>query len=136
MLPLLALLVMGLVDFGRVFAQYIGAANAAREGARYCSLDQFRNATAAQLTARVVSSGTTPNTAELGGRYPAADVTLRAWKASNPTPVAFCPGAAEGEDVYVRVTILFRPITPIVGRFFPQNPLPVGGTAMFVAQPD
>ena len=36
--PLLALITMGILDFGRVFYTYEALANAAREGARYCAL--------------------------------------------------------------------------------------------------
>jgi len=37
--PVLLLITMGLVDFGRVFYVYESLANAAREGARYCALN-------------------------------------------------------------------------------------------------
>lgn len=138
MLPVLALMVMGLVDFARVFHQYIAAANAAREGARYCALNPGASQT--NLWKRVVDSSTTPNTAELGGRFPNPDVTVVTWLASAPaTTYTACPttaqGATEGADVVARVTIAFRPITPLVDRFFPQNPLPVGGSAMMIVPP-
>lgn len=135
LLPVLALMVMGLVDFGRAFHQYIAGANAAREAARYCADSRFRTATDAQLRAIIVTSGTSPNKAELGGRFPDADVVVRTWKTSNVTKVLGCPGAVDFEDVQAQVTIAFRPITPLIERLFPQNPLPVGGTAMMVATP-
>jgi hypothetical protein len=36
--PLLVLIVLGIIDFGRIFYTYEALANAAREGARYCAL--------------------------------------------------------------------------------------------------
>src|SRR6185369_8229021 len=38
LLPILFLLAMGILDFGRVFYAYEAVINASREGARYCGL--------------------------------------------------------------------------------------------------
>jgi Flp pilus assembly protein TadG len=43
LLPLLALLLLLVLDFGRAFSTSIALANAAREGARYCALNQQGN---------------------------------------------------------------------------------------------
>jgi hypothetical protein len=137
-LPFLALLVMGLVDFGRCMAQYVAAINAAREGVRYCAL--YPGANTVALQSRIVSSGTDPDTAELGGRYPAGDVTFRAWltdpvSGNEGARGAFCPSGTAGQEVSVEVRIAFRAITPLIDRLFPVNPLPVGGAARMPVTP-
>ena len=133
LLPLIALLVMGLVDLGRVFYTYEAVTNAAREGARYCaqypypmSAGETVPTAQARLTKRVVSSGDptpTPNTAELGGRIPA---TVEAWVmpagtpvsgvAPTPTPAPYCRPADDSKDVTVRVSSDVKPITPLIGN--------------------
>lgn len=39
-LPILILLLMGIMDFGRLFASYVELQNAARDGARYAALQK------------------------------------------------------------------------------------------------
>lgn len=40
-LPILILLLMGIMDFGRLFAGYVELQNAARDGARYAAVQQI-----------------------------------------------------------------------------------------------
>lgn len=54
MFPLMVLLLVGIVDFGRVFYHHIGLANAVREGAR---VGINSAATDTQITAAVVAAG-------------------------------------------------------------------------------
>jgi Flp pilus assembly protein TadG len=140
LLPVLALLVLGLLDFGRLFYQYISAANAAREGARYCVLQP--GASQADLARRVISSGTSPDTAELAGYFPTAQVHVSTWSVAGTAPQpgpgggsSACPAVSGEQDIVVRVTIDFAPVTPLVEHLLPQNPLPVGGSARMAARP-
>lgn len=44
LLPILLIILLGIIDFGRVFYAYVTITNAAREGARYGSLHVFQDA--------------------------------------------------------------------------------------------
>ena len=91
-LPVFALLVMSVVDFGRAFASYEAVANAAREGARYCAL----KLTTPGLTQRV--------TDELNGTVSGISVSP-----SN------CPtNTAVGDPVTITVSTPFTPVTPLM----------------------
>jgi hypothetical protein len=138
-LPVLALLVMGMVDFGRAFYVYEAITNAAREGARFCSL--YPGASSATsppsgVWKRVVTSGSSPDTAELGGRIVAADVTLEVWvtpagvvpSGSAQDPLSCGPGS-DGKDVTVRVTARFSAITPLISRVWGGGPLSIRSRA-------
>jgi Flp pilus assembly protein TadG len=112
MLPLLCALVLIIVDAGRLFGSYSALANAAREGARYCSLN--KTTTAGALTARVTS--------ELGGATGpfSADVgTLVVRTTDNPDAASWtgtsCVNTA-GNPVGVEVTMRFAFVTPFIGR--------------------
>ncbi len=93
MLPVLALILLGILDLGRVFTTFIALANAAREGARYCALHP----------------GDTPGTrarvaGELDGRV-AADTSATA-----------CAAGAPGDSITVTVAGSFTPLTPYVSK--------------------
>jgi Flp pilus assembly protein TadG len=92
-LPLLALIAMGILDFGRVFYTYEALANAAREGARYCALHPGDTA---GTRARVAG--------ELGGRV-------------TPDPLAtFCPQETNaGFPISVSTSAEVDLITPLMG---------------------
>lgn len=86
-LPVLLLLIMGMVDFGFLFRQYLVLTNAAEEGARVASLPGY---TSADVTARVAAYATnsgvtgTVDTATIpvalpgagGGTWPGSQVTV------------------------------------------------------------
>jgi hypothetical protein len=144
-MPLLALMLFGLVDFGRAFFQYIAVVEAAREGARYATYG-FSN----------LSNAGTPSQDTLQGRIKLADgglnipnnashISIRfydttvspakicahydyptnaiAWNApySAPTPgQQRCP--KEGDAVMVIVESDFVPITPLMGNLM-GNPM-------------
>src|SRR5687768_12102841 len=101
LLPTLALVVMGLLDFGRLFHTYTAATNAAREGARYCSLYPYPQASETvanardRLLRRVVDSRigispppAGPQIAELGALWPQAEVEVQTWVTDSAAPVA------------------------------------------------
>ena len=114
--PVLALLMVGLIDLGRVFYTYVAVTNAAREGARYCVLHP--GATAPQLAARVSGNGIVGSgTGELDGRVVA---TVTAWAApAGATPISTspqCPIPGASDDVTVQVAANFQPITPLLSN--------------------
>lgn len=96
-LPLLALIVMGMIDLGRVFYTYGALANAAREGARFCALN-LGDTTGTR--ARIAG--------DLGGRVTVdlTGVTCPAIPTINP-----------GDMVTTALQATFAPITPLVARF-------------------
>ena len=141
-LPLCLWLMLGVIDFGRVVHLYVGATNAAREGARYCSL--YPADTAANLAARVkddpvgapgaATNPSLPDRSELGGRFPTA--TISAWLEASATasatdPSARCPNAQDGRDVTVEVADNFHPITPFITRIT-GSPIAVRASATMV----
>jgi Flp pilus assembly protein TadG len=97
-IPFLALLVMGAVDFARVFYSYQAIINAAREGARYCALNPGN---AAGTRTRVQG--------ELAGKVPLTAAQIAA---------ITCPSAQPDQELTVRVSATFQPITPLIDRFF------------------
>jgi Flp pilus assembly protein TadG len=90
-LPLLALLLLIVVDFGRVFSVRIALANAAREGARYCALHPGDTA---GTRARVRG--------ELGGQV------------TTDESVTTCPAVTSGQPATVTVQATFAPLTPVI----------------------
>jgi hypothetical protein len=91
-LPVLALILLGIVDFGRVFYTYGALANAAREGARYCALhpadtEGTRTRVRDELEARV---------------SPVLAATV-------------CANPPRGTPVTVAAAAIFDPVTPLVG---------------------
>ncbi len=90
-LPRWGLIVMLIVDFGRVFTSSVALAQAARAGARYCALHP----------------GDTPGTqarvqGELDGRLVA------------DTAATECLPVAPGQPVTVTVRATFVPLTPLI----------------------
>lgn len=102
-LPILVLLVVGMMQFGLLFHEYLLVNHAAREGARVATL----GGSDAEIVAAV-------NTA--------------AASASNTTIV---PSArVRGAQVTITVTKQVALITPLFNALFPQNPVPVSGTSI------
>jgi Flp pilus assembly protein TadG len=89
-LPILLLLVLGLIDFGRAVQAYAAVANGAREGVRAAII--MSNSTGAVVQA--AQAGATPLS------VPAADVRV----------------ARSSSSVTVSVTASFTPVTPLIGR--------------------
>lgn len=102
-LPFLVVLVMGVVDLGRVFYAYEALANAAREGARYCALHP----------------GDQPGTwarvqAEING--------MVALDPNNVTDVT-CIDDDPGKMVTVAVTSTFPLVTPLIRDLIGGDPV-------------
>ena len=128
-LPVMILIAMGIVDFGRVFYTYEALVNAAREGARYCALYPRNYATA-------VAAGTTPPsndpatriTGELAGTVTLASASPIIVNTSSTT----CPASGtDGQPVSVTLAAAFSPITPGLASIFGS---PVGNTITMHAQ--
>lgn len=62
-LPVLMVILLGIIDFGRVFYAYVTITNASREGARYGSLHVFEDAAIEQ---RVIDEAATTVTIDPG----------------------------------------------------------------------
>lgn len=116
-LPILILIFMGIIDFGRAIYAFNSVSNAAREGARVGIVDQTMT----------------------GGAYNAAieaanQATALGLSASNPSQVLVsfpntggnCPTVSVGCPIRVRVQYQFTAITPIIGRII--GPITVGST--------
>jgi Flp pilus assembly protein TadG len=106
-LPVLALLTLGVVDLGRAFYQYEALANAAREGARYCALHPGDASGTQTQVAREVS-GTVASVTSSG-----------------------CSATAKGQPVTITAQAPFSPVTPLI-RNLVGNPMTVGATATMV----
>lgn len=104
-LPIILLLLGGMIDFGRVFHEYLVVTAAAREGAR--------SAAVGSDTAMVISTAK-----QAAGNK--GQLTV------NVTPNS----RIRGESVTVAVANKVTIITPLISAFFPQNPYPVTGTAI------
>jgi len=116
-LPVLILIFMGIVDFGRAIYAYNSVSNAAREGARVGIVDQGTGS---------------------GGAYKAAieaanQATALGLSPTDPNQVLVtfpdpgnCPTLEVGCPISVRVQYQFSAITPIIGRII--GPLTVGST--------
>lgn len=102
-LPILVLLVVGMMQFGLLFHEYLLVNHAAREGARVATL----GGSDAEIVAAV-------NTAAAS----ASDTTI--------VPSARVRGA----QVTITVTKQVALITPLFNALFPQNPVPVSGTSI------
>ena len=105
-LPVLLLLFMGILDFGRAVYAYNTLSNAAREGARVAIVDQTVaggiSAGAQRAADQATGLGVDPSTD--------VDVTYTAPDGSA------CPSHAIGCVATVDVRHQFRAITPIVGN--------------------
>ena len=106
-LPILLIILMGIMEFGLVFHEYLVVTHAAREGARVAVL----GGTDAEINATVTS---------------AADSIDR-----GALTTTIAPGVrVRGQQVTVQVTNTVPLITPLFSAIFPQNPFPVSGTSI------
>jgi Flp pilus assembly protein TadG len=109
-LPLLLVLALGIVDFGRVYASYVALAGAAGEAARYCARHPGdTTGTRARLTGALGGRGS-PNVLETS-----------------------CAAAAAGEAVTVDVVMTFNPVTPYITQIV-GGPLRVALSATEIAR--
>ena len=106
-LPVFILILLGIMEFGLVFHQYLVVTAASREGARVAAL----GGTDAETRTIVNSSAASINTGQL---------------TTTITPA----NRVKGQSVSVQVT---NPVTiraALISQAFPQNPFPVTGTTI------
>ena len=89
-LPLLMLVLLGIVQFGMVFKQYITLTDAVREGARKAAVARHRSDRVSHVQSAVVTAG-----GDLGATFTTGNVNVTStWN--------------HGEDVVVRATSPFN----------------------------
>ena len=106
-LPILLLLMLGMIEFGFVFHEYLVITYAAREGARSAAL----GSTDAVVITTVKNVASEINKGQIA-------ITI--------TPAT----RVRGSSVTVQVTNPIKINTPLISAFFPQNPFPLSGTAI------
>jgi Flp pilus assembly protein TadG len=108
-LPLLLLLLIGTIDFGRGIYLYITVSNAAREGARVAIVNQSPAAAAGRAAQQGTGLGlsSTPTTCLSGSSGVCVSFPSRT-DATSPTKST--------TDAKVTVWYQFTPITPIIGN--------------------
>jgi len=122
--PVFVMMVMGVVDFGRVFYTYEALANATREGARYCALhahDTWASNQSSATSSRVIGelNGTvaTPSVYGSAVGQPACDTAI-----------------ASGSTVTVSASTTFTPITPLIANLSPGGTINVTASATMLMQ--
>ena len=106
-LPVFILILLGIMEFGLVFHQYLVVTAASREGARVAAL----GGSDAETLTMVSTSAVSINAGQL---------------TTTITPA----NRVKGQTVSVQVT---NPVTiraPLIAQVFPQNPFPVTGTTI------
>lgn len=119
-LPILALLLVMAIDFGRVFFGWVGVHNAARIAANYAAqnpLDDYADPTSADFLAYAGEVN-----ADTGGINCDLPTPL--------SPPSFPGGTAPGGDAVVEFTCDFTPITPLASVIV-GSPLTISATSTF-----
>ena len=106
-LPVLILLLLATMEFGRVLHDLLVVTQAAREGAR----------------SMAVNEGSTTAVFRIRAAAPSIDPSEMTISIYPPTP-------ARGQPVTVTVVHPVQIMTPLVSELFPENPFPVTGTAV------
>lgn len=114
-LPVLALLLVAILDLGRMFYSYEALANAAREGARYYALHPGEVAATEERVR-----------AELDGRVSPVTITVACPESGS------CANLNPGQEVRVTVSWAFTPITPLISAIS-GGPINVQTSASMVA---
>lgn len=130
-LPLLLLIVIGIVDIGRLYTYKVATANAAREAAIYAARDP-------QATVDAICQRARDELGAGAGSCNTAPITVACSRGGlacgNQTvpPVLYQTVGAGGADVTVTVTYRASLLTTyLIGRAFQLNPVPISGTAAF-----
>jgi Flp pilus assembly protein TadG len=101
-LPLLLVLIIGLIDFGRMGFVQVSVTSASREGARYSSL-YSSGLTSTQLISDFVQT-TSPSTARVSQLDSTGALTVTA---------SMCSSTTSGENTSVTVTTNFKWLLPV-----------------------
>ena len=125
--PVLVMMVLGVIDLGRAFYTYEALANAAREGARYCSLHAHDSNLVSG--ANVSSSTIDRVTGELAGTV--SNISVFGATTSDP---ACDTTVDDGSPVTVSVSTTFTPITPLIGSVLPGGSLTIEASVTMMMQ--
>ena len=106
-LPVFILILLGIMEFGLVFHQYLVVTAASREGARVAAL----GGSDAETLTMVNTSAVSINAGQL---------------TTTITPA----NRVKGQTVSVQVTNPVAIRAPLIAQVFPQNPFPVTGTTI------
>jgi Flp pilus assembly protein TadG len=109
-LPLILLLIMGFVDFGRAIYAYNAVSNAAREGSRAAIVNQFAADVEQRASSQATALGIPASCA--GAGQPGVCVSY-----APPDATVVCPAIACVATV--TVTYRFAPLTPIISTVWP-----------------
>ncbi|HEY6202141.1 MAG TPA: TadE/TadG family type IV pilus assembly protein [Candidatus Limnocylindria bacterium] len=138
-LPVLLLIVIGIVDIGRLYAYKVAVTNAAREAAFYGARDpqSAKDGTTGICQRARNELGVGTNTNPCGNDMTSIKVDcLRGGLDCAPMPTVpalFQTVSAGGGDVTVTVTYKVSLLSAyLVGRAFVINPVPISSTATFV----
>jgi len=113
---LLLPIVLGIVDLGRAYFAYDVLVHAVNEGARYGSIDR----STANVVAAVQSAAGTLGIAS-------GDVTVACFSGSAAAATT-CSSMLIGDTVQVGASVVFRPVTPLIGALLPGGTLTIGAT--------
>ena len=132
LLPVLMLLLVVAVDFGRLFATYVAVNNAAREGAAYASahptfVTSGDNADPENVTYRARQEVTNPSDA----RFTLVTVGT---PVCNPSPCPTVIGTGGGATIKVTVSTNFAFFTPIISALLGGSSLPLSASATAAIQ--
>lgn len=139
-LPIMLLILVIAIDFGRLFFTYVAVNNAVREAANFAALHASDTPfVGAEYTAGVAAAAMGETNAQAQGGAGAMTVSApTCFRATNPptnppTTIVSCATAANfaagfGNQVSVAVTQTFTFLTPIVSSFFGAG-LTVGSSA-------
>jgi len=111
LLPVLLLILMGILDFGRVVFAYNSVSEAARNGSRVAIVNQTLSDICLVAAGRASGLGL-PTTCAANGNAG----TVGVWVTNAATGTAVSCTAINCLQK-VKVTYQFRPITPIIGNF-------------------
>src|SRR5262245_15585003 len=125
--PVVFLMIMFGIDFGRVFLGWVQLSNAVREGANFASANpvavQAANGTARAEYDRLMNAEVTGINCVIA----AADTTTPAH--NNPAPT-FPNGTSLGSPAVVAITCKFSLITPIIANIL-GSPINVSASSVF-----
>jgi Flp pilus assembly protein TadG len=141
-LPVLALILLGVVDFGRVFYYWTSMANAAREGARYA----ITHPTATTSTCKADPSNVKYRVKqEAGTTMQLADANIAVFwvdtATGTATDAANCNPLPGDQRIYqnpnairVDVNYDFRAITPVISNFWGGGALRIVSSSTMVIE--
>jgi hypothetical protein len=124
-LPVLLLIVLAALDFGRVFLGWVVLNNAARVGANYASVHPDAWGTPGNAARRATYDSLVADARD------DAQIALAGCEAEAIPPPAFPGGTDVGDYAEVILDCDFTPLTPFIGTLFSNQPLRVTSRSVF-----